>query len=80
MAHTIPAMEVSDDEILAYKKAVEPYLAQINNTPELLSMLYDLDLLPEQIRYAANASRMIAICELMQQRDEARAGKIISNG
>lgn len=42
---------------------VAPYLEQIARTPALLSLLYDVDLLPEQIVTAANARRMIALCE-----------------
>lgn len=40
-----------------------PYRDQINTTPALLSLLYDIDLLPEQVRLPVNAIRMSAVCE-----------------
>lgn len=42
----------------------QPYRKMINATPGLTSLLYDIDLLPEQIVRAVNVSRMIAVCEL----------------
>lgn len=71
MPRTIPALDVSDEEISAIAEAIKPYRKQINETPELLSILYDIDLLPEQIGYMANARRMIAVCVLMKQCDQA---------
>jgi hypothetical protein len=56
--------EPTDEEIKAAHEATEPYRKQINETPELQSLLYDIDLLPEQIRLFVNAVRMIAFCEL----------------
>lgn len=44
-----------------------PYSAQINSTPALLSLLYDIDLLPEQIRLPVNAVRMSAVCECFKR-------------
>lgn len=58
--------EISQEEIKAVQEAVQPYRKQINETPLLLSLLYDIDLLPEQIRLYVNATRMIAVCELFQ--------------
>lgn len=55
-----------DDEIKAATEATMPYREQINNTPALLSLLYDIDLLPEQIRLYVNAVRMAAVCELFK--------------
>lgn len=42
-----------------------PYREQINGTPAMISLLYDLGLLPEQIRNPINAVRMAAVCELL---------------
>lgn len=43
---------------------IKPYLKQVNGTPELLSLLYDIDLLPEQITKRVNAIRMAGFCEV----------------
>lgn len=59
-------IEVSDEEIKAAGEATQPYRAFINENPPLLSLLYDIDLLPEQIRLYVNANRMIAVCELFK--------------
>lgn len=44
-----------------------PYRDQINSTPALLSLLYDIDLMPEQIRLPVNAVRMSAVCECFKR-------------
>lgn len=58
--------EISQDEIKAAQEAVQPYRTLITETPFLLSLLYDIDLLPEQIRLHVNATRMITVCELFR--------------
>jgi len=58
--------EPSEEEIKAAGEATQPYRKLINETPALLSLLYDIDLLPEQIRLYVNATRMIAVCELFK--------------
>lgn len=60
------------------------YRAYINADPGLLSLLYDIDLLPEQLLHvlsvnpdaaAPNAARMTAVCELWKrQAPDAPAG------
>jgi hypothetical protein len=54
----------TEDEIKKAQEMVQPFRAQINRTPALLSILYDIDLLPEQIRLPINAIRMAAFCIL----------------
>lgn len=54
--------EITDEEAAHVKKAVQPYHKQINDTPALMSLLYDIDLMPEQIRLAVNVTRMAAFC------------------
>jgi len=49
------------------QEAVAPYCKQINSTPALMSLLYDIDLLPEQIHLAVNARRMAAFCEVFKR-------------
>ncbi len=56
----------SEVEVRAARDATLPYLGQINDTPALLSLLYDIDLLPEQIRLFVNARRMAAFCEIFK--------------
>lgn len=58
--------EPSEEEIKAAQEATQPYRKLINETPALLSLLYDIDLLPEQINLYVNAGRMIAVCELFK--------------
>ncbi len=56
----------TEEEIKAAGEMTQPYRKQINETPALLSLLYDIDLLPEQIRLAVNAGRMVAVCEIFK--------------
>lgn len=56
----------TEEEIRAAGEATQPYRQFINENPPLLSLLYDIDLLPEQIRLYVNATRMIAVCELFK--------------
>lgn len=60
-------IEISDEEMAAASKMTQPYRKQINETPALMSLLYDVDLLPEQIKLAMNACRMVAICECFKR-------------
>ena len=66
MSRTI-TIEVTDEEEKAAAMEIQPYRKQVNETPALLSLLYDLDLLPEQIRLMVNAGRMIAFCEVFKR-------------
>ncbi len=43
------------------REVTQPYRKFINDTPALTSLLYDNDLLPEQIRLPVNATRMTAV-------------------
>lgn len=60
------------DERIA--ETVQSYRKYINDNPELLSLLYDIDLLPEQIRLGVNCNRMVVVCELYKQ-TQLLAGK-----
>jgi hypothetical protein len=42
---------------------LQPYLQVINETPDLLSLLYDVNLLPEQCRTVNSAVAVLAVCE-----------------
>jgi hypothetical protein len=52
----------------------QPYRKFITDTPALLSVLYDIDLLPEQIRLPVNATRMAAFVDLWQKGVSAFGG------
>lgn len=67
MAHTVQAYEVCDEEEMAIAEVTQPYRALVRETPALQSILYDIDLLPEQIRMHVNAGRMAAFCELFKR-------------
>lgn len=58
---------INDEETAQVHKVVQPYAKQVNETPALQSILYDIDLLPEQIRLAVNATRMAAFCEVFKR-------------
>ena len=60
-------IETSEDEEKAARDATQPYRQFINRNPPLLSLLYDIDLMPEQIVLAVNANRMIAVVELFKR-------------
>lgn len=61
----IPDPTPEDEKWIA--TCVGPYRKMINETPELLSLLYDIDLLPEQIVLRVNAVRMAAFCEVFKR-------------
>jgi len=58
----IPGEEIQKE----MQSAMQPYRKQISETPALLSLLYDIDLLPEQIRLPVNVGRMIAVCAMFK--------------
>lgn len=58
----------TDEEFIG--KITSEYSKYINETPALLSLLYDIDLLPEQCRHTnlpVNAVRMAAVCDLFKR-------------
>lgn len=58
--------EPTAEELQAVAEVTQRYQQYITETPALLSLLYDIDLLPEQIRLYVNANRMVAVCELFK--------------
>lgn len=62
---------IDQDEIIA---ALAPYRAEISATPFLLSLLYDINLLPEQVETKRSAALMIAICQAYRAGKKAGAG------
>lgn len=52
-------------------KIVQPYRSFINSTPELLSLLYDIDMLPEQTISIPGAIRLAAFCEVWKRMEAA---------
>lgn len=59
--------KAEEDAAKFIEEETRPYRKQINETPALLSLLYDIDLLPEQIRLPVNATRMVAFCEVFKR-------------
>ena len=75
------ATELPDDEMQKeMDAALAPYCKQVTETPALLSLLYDIDLLPEQIRLPVNVNRMIAVCELFRRVPPDAIADMMSDG
>lgn len=55
------------DEIIRH------YLTYINSRPELLSLLYDINMMPEQTTSEMGAIRLAAFCEVWKRMADARA-------
>lgn len=72
MANRTITIETSDEEYEAVKSAIQPYRKEISQSPELLSLLYDVDLMPEQIKLMVNARRMIGYCLLHRRIRDAQ--------
>jgi hypothetical protein len=66
MAHSFTT-EITDADEKWVDEIVKPYRSYITDTPELLSLLYDIDLMPEQIVLPVNAIRMAAFCEVWKR-------------
>jgi hypothetical protein len=64
--------EISPDAIGMILKR---YIPLINATPELLSLLYDADMLPEQATRARHAIMIAAVCEAYKAGTQARKDK-----
>lgn len=72
VVHTIVAflstpVEPDEDQRRGMDAAIDPYRKQISDTPALMSLLHDIELLPEQIKLPVNVWRMIAVCILFKQ-------------
>lgn len=67
MGETFTTELPGEDERRRMDEAMAPYRGLINGTPALLSILYDIDLLPEQIRLPVNVTRLIAFCEVFKR-------------
>lgn len=67
----VPREPTDDDAVRVAREMVDGYWhkrePRLSETPALLSILYDIDLLPEQIRRPGNAARMIAFCEVFRR-------------
>lgn len=51
------------EEAMMVKGILSGYVNLINETPELLSLLYDADMLPEQTVTVRGAIAVAAVCE-----------------
>ncbi len=63
-------VHLSPDEE-SHSKIVSRYRAFISERPVLLSVLYDVDMLPEQVASMAGASRLAAICEAWRKGEKS---------
>ena len=72
----IPGEEIQKE----MQSAMQPYRKQINQTPALMSLLYDIDLLPEQIRLPVNVGRMIAVCSMFKVLTPQQIDQLINGG
>lgn len=50
------------------------YLSFINHRPRLISLLYDIDMLPEQTVTRAGAMRLVGLCEVWRM---GEAGELL---
>ncbi len=64
------------DEILKYIKQYKNY---IEERPDLLSILYDCDLLPEQIISLSDTKKFIVVCELYKRIENGNQSKLSGN-
>ncbi|WP_316196703.1 hypothetical protein [Bradyrhizobium sp. SZCCHNS3053] len=69
--------EITPEETAAVEKALKPLLKEINETPALMSLLYDIDLLPEQIRLFVNVKRLAAVCLLFKTLTDDQVTKLM---
>ena len=66
MSNSPMIYQPTEEEITAAQDVTKPYRKQVSDSPALTSLLYDIDLLPEQIRLFVNAKRMVAVCMLFK--------------
>lgn len=64
-----------EEEATKAFEIMRPYLSQVNSTPELLSLLYDIDMLPEQTVTVPGAVRLVAFCCLWELMADAEREK-----
>jgi hypothetical protein len=55
----------------AVSEILKPYRSFINERPKLLSLLYDIDMLPEQTVTRVGAIRLAAFCEVWKRLPES---------
>ena len=63
---------IKTPELQRAREIMQPCIAMINATPAILSLLYELDIMPEQVKAVRSAKLVVAICELAALR-EAKA-------
>lgn len=59
-------IEYSEEEKKEAQELTQKYRDLISKNTALMSLLYDIDLMPEQIVLQVNAMRMVAVCELFK--------------
>lgn len=61
----------NDETQQAVHGILQPYLKTINETPDLLSLLYDVNMLPEQTVTVRGAIGVVAVCEAYKMGQES---------
>lgn len=62
-------MSDREDGVTEYLK---PYASFINERPMLISLLYDIDMMPEQTVTRAGAIRLAGLCEVWRMGEEGK--------
>lgn len=57
----------NDETTAIVMDIISKHREEINRTPSILGLLYDFDLLPEQIQTIRGALSMAAVCEAYRQ-------------
>jgi hypothetical protein len=63
--------ETAEDSDVALKRTVRSLLRYVGETPELLSLLYDMDLMPEQLKERTHDwARMLLLAQAWKNRTQ----------
>ena len=61
---------MNEDDISEVIEILKPYRKFISDRPKLVSLLYDIDMLPEQCQTVIGAIRLSALCMVWQMGEE----------
>jgi hypothetical protein len=73
--------ETAEDSAGSMERVVRPLLRYANETPELLSLLYDMDLMPEQLKERTHDwARMLMLIQAWKNRTQWPNDKLTHGG